>query len=239
MTSTSSSKRVYFICSLPLESAFVGVSVGSPSTLRITLRSDSDRWWHTQGLPAPQQRAPTYVKDDVPIKTIRPSLTTVCIGRRVQADKRFVLVAAPCSSRCLICLAGGGLGRGRAATEWVAPPIASSDCPRPRCRRFHAGWRAGHIGRRVPWSRNPDRRRAMASITKIMTAVVAMENSQPDDVVRVPRDSARVGESTSFLRAGEKLPMSELLEALLVKSGMTRRWRSPSMSRAARRRSSS
>jgi len=81
-----------------------------------------------------------------------------------------------------------------------------------------AGALVTHDGR-VLWSRDPSEERSIASITKVMTAVVAMENSQPDDTVTVPKDSVRVGESTSFLRAGEKLPMSEILEALLVKSG--------------------
>lgn len=72
---------------------------------------------------------------------------------------------------------------------------------------------------RVLWSRRPDDRRAMASLTKIMTAVVAIEHSRPDELVTIGRDSSTVGESTSFLRIGEKLPMRELLEALLVKSG--------------------
>ncbi|HSK48189.1 MAG TPA: D-alanyl-D-alanine carboxypeptidase family protein [Coriobacteriia bacterium] len=72
---------------------------------------------------------------------------------------------------------------------------------------------------RVIWSRNSGDERAMASITKIMTAIVAMENSKPDEIVTVPMSARTVGESTSFLDSDEKLKMSELLEALLVKSG--------------------
>jgi len=72
---------------------------------------------------------------------------------------------------------------------------------------------------RVLWSRQPDADRSMASLTKIMTAVVALENTKLTDTVIVPRAATRVGESTSFLRAGDKLSMQELLEALLVKSG--------------------
>jgi len=72
---------------------------------------------------------------------------------------------------------------------------------------------------RVLWARRVTDRRSIASLTKIMTAVVAMEHSSPDDPVTIPEDSGRVGESTSFLRPGEKLPMSEVLEGLLVKSG--------------------
>lgn len=69
------------------------------------------------------------------------------------------------------------------------------------------------------WARQPNDRRPMASITKIMTAVVALEHSKPDDVVVVPKDSATVGESTSYLRVGEQLPMHEMIVSLLVKSG--------------------
>lgn len=72
---------------------------------------------------------------------------------------------------------------------------------------------------RVLWSRQPDSRRAMASITKIMTAVVALENSSLTDTVAVTPAALRVGESTSFLRQGDRLSMQDMLEALLVKSG--------------------
>jgi len=59
----------------------------------------------------------------------------------------------------------------------------------------------------------------MASLTKIMTAVVALEHSSLSDVVTVPRQAAIVGQSSAGLVAGEKLTMFELIEALLVKSG--------------------
>lgn len=72
---------------------------------------------------------------------------------------------------------------------------------------------------RVLWSRNADQRRAMASITKIMTAVVVLENAQLDERVTIPKVSTQVGESTSYLRTGEQLSLREVLEALLVKSG--------------------
>ena len=72
---------------------------------------------------------------------------------------------------------------------------------------------------RVLWSRRETDRRSMASITKIMTAVVALEHGDMNSTVTIPRASGQVGESTAFLRPGEKLPMDQVLEALLVKSG--------------------
>ena len=72
---------------------------------------------------------------------------------------------------------------------------------------------------RVLWARQPDAERAMASITKILTAVIALETGNLSDSVKVPAAATRVGESTSFLRTGDEIPMREMLEALLVKSG--------------------
>jgi D-alanyl-D-alanine carboxypeptidase (penicillin-binding protein 5/6) len=72
---------------------------------------------------------------------------------------------------------------------------------------------------RMLWGRAPHTRRPMASITKIMTAVVALERSKTTDVVTVPRVAIKVGESSAGLVAGERLTVRELLEATLVKSG--------------------
>jgi D-alanyl-D-alanine carboxypeptidase (penicillin-binding protein 5/6) len=69
------------------------------------------------------------------------------------------------------------------------------------------------------WSRNADERRAMASVTKIMTAIVALENSSLDDEVRISARAVAIGESTAGLKSGDTLSVRELLEAMLVKSG--------------------
>ncbi len=60
--------------------------------------------------------------------------------------------------------------------------------------------------------------RAIASITKLMTAIVVLEHAKLDDVVRVSPDAARIGESTVYLRAGEELTVAELLRAMLIPS---------------------
>jgi D-alanyl-D-alanine carboxypeptidase (penicillin-binding protein 5/6) len=62
------------------------------------------------------------------------------------------------------------------------------------------------------------RPRAVASITKLMTAVVVLEQARLSDVVRVSPRAAGVGESTVNLRAGEELTVAELLQAVLVPS---------------------
>ncbi len=66
--------------------------------------------------------------------------------------------------------------------------------------------------------RNARERRAVASITKLMTAIVTLERARLSDLVTVSGRSSRVGESTVYLRAGERLTVSALLRATLVAS---------------------
>ncbi len=66
--------------------------------------------------------------------------------------------------------------------------------------------------------RNADARRQIASITKLMTAIVVLERAKLSDVVTVSPQAARIGESTVYLRAGERLTVAELLRATLIPS---------------------
>jgi len=68
-------------------------------------------------------------------------------------------------------------------------------------------------------SRNADVRLPMASTTKMMTALVAVERSRPDERVRISASAAAVGESSASLVAGERIRMRDLLAGVLVASG--------------------
>ncbi len=70
----------------------------------------------------------------------------------------------------------------------------------------------------VLYSLNGDKRRAIASITKIMTALVTIARTKPNDRVVVRGPAPAVGESTFGLRGGEKLRVRDLLTAALVQS---------------------
>lgn len=67
-------------------------------------------------------------------------------------------------------------------------------------------------------ARNARQKLAIASITKLMTVVVALERAELADVVRVPAGASRVGESTVYLRPGEKMTVADLARAALVPS---------------------
>jgi serine-type D-Ala-D-Ala carboxypeptidase (penicillin-binding protein 5/6) len=60
--------------------------------------------------------------------------------------------------------------------------------------------------------------RAIASITKLMTVIVALQHLKLDDVVTVPRLATRVGEASVPLRSGEQITVRELVEAALIPS---------------------
>lgn len=71
----------------------------------------------------------------------------------------------------------------------------------------------------VYFERNADEQSKIASITKVMTAIVALENASLTDTVTVDHAAATVGESTSDLKEGDTLAMEQALRALLIPSG--------------------
>ncbi len=76
----------------------------------------------------------------------------------------------------------------------------------------------GGSGGTVLAAREADVPRAPASITKLMTVLVALDHARLDDVVTITSQSAKIGESTIMLRAGEKLTVRDLSIAALVPS---------------------
>src|ERR671919_635567 len=71
---------------------------------------------------------------------------------------------------------------------------------------------------RVLWERNADERRPIASVTKIMTGLLAVEATDPDEVVTASRNAATQTGAVLGLDAGETQPVRELLMALLLQS---------------------
>ncbi|MEE0835498.1 MAG: D-alanyl-D-alanine carboxypeptidase family protein [Clostridia bacterium] len=68
------------------------------------------------------------------------------------------------------------------------------------------------------YEKNADLRHAMASTTKIMTALVALENCKLDNTVTVSSDAVGIIGSSVYLYAGEQMTMESLLYALLLES---------------------
>ena len=68
------------------------------------------------------------------------------------------------------------------------------------------------------WARAADRRLAPASLTKMMTALLALESGRLDETVTVGKGAAGVGGARLGLRAGDRLRASDLLAATVVRS---------------------
>ncbi len=70
----------------------------------------------------------------------------------------------------------------------------------------------------VLYEQNADHRLAMASTTKIMTALVAIEHLDTERIVRIPRKAVGIEGSSAYLYEGECISVRDLLFALLLQS---------------------
>ncbi|HEV3001036.1 MAG TPA: D-alanyl-D-alanine carboxypeptidase family protein [Solirubrobacteraceae bacterium] len=70
----------------------------------------------------------------------------------------------------------------------------------------------------VVYQRNAGERRPIASTTKLMTALLALEGIALDDVLTAPGYQAGAAESVVGLREGERMTVRDLLRALLLPS---------------------
>lgn len=68
------------------------------------------------------------------------------------------------------------------------------------------------------FAKEADSRRAIASTTKILTALVVMEKTSPDDEVVISANAAATGGAVIGLKAGERRKVGELLKALMLAS---------------------
>lgn len=72
---------------------------------------------------------------------------------------------------------------------------------------------------KVLYQQDSKKRVPIASTTKIMTALVALENYELGEVVTVSQNAASQIGADVFLRAGEKITVEQLLYCMLIKSG--------------------
>ena len=70
----------------------------------------------------------------------------------------------------------------------------------------------------IVYSKNASSRVPMASTTKIMTAIVAIENGDLDKSIIIPKEAVGIEGSSIYLKENERLTLSELLYALLLES---------------------
>lgn len=72
---------------------------------------------------------------------------------------------------------------------------------------------------RILAEKNSDKKQPMASTTKIMTAIIALENGDLSSKVKVSKRAASVGGSSFGLAAGDEISLENMLYGLLLCSG--------------------
>ncbi len=65
---------------------------------------------------------------------------------------------------------------------------------------------------------NADERRGMASTTKIMTAIIAIETGKLDEKFEIPKEAIGVEGSSLYLKAGEAMTLRELVTGVMLQS---------------------
>lgn len=71
---------------------------------------------------------------------------------------------------------------------------------------------------RVLWGKNEHEPYAMASTTKIMTAILALESGRQDEIVTVSARATSAPKVKMYLSAGEKVRLGDLMLALMLES---------------------
>ena len=71
---------------------------------------------------------------------------------------------------------------------------------------------------RILYEKNADQIMPMASTTKIMTAIIALENGNMDDVVTVSKKAASMPKVHLGMREGEQYYLKDLMKSLMLES---------------------
>jgi D-alanyl-D-alanine carboxypeptidase len=108
---------------------------------------------------------------------------------------------------------GGGTGSARQTVQGTEQGAVAP--PRVQARAVIL---ADESTGQVLFERNASSARAMASTTKVMTALLALERLDERKVVVIGSGPPQVGEESLRLRQGERLTVRQLLLGLLVKS---------------------
>lgn len=72
---------------------------------------------------------------------------------------------------------------------------------------------------RVLFEKNADEIHRIASITKIMTAILAIESGKMNDVVTIKKQAVYAEGSSIYLQMGEKIKLEDLVYGLMLRSG--------------------
>ncbi len=70
---------------------------------------------------------------------------------------------------------------------------------------------------RILYEKNASDPKRIASITKIMTAIIAIESGKMDEEVHVSKNAVYTEGSSIYLEEGEEIPLKDLVYGLMLK----------------------
>jgi D-alanyl-D-alanine carboxypeptidase (penicillin-binding protein 5/6) len=94
----------------------------------------------------------------------------------------------------------------------------ASPAPKPPTIQASSAILVDAVSGQVLYEKNADLPRPPASTTKIMTAILLLENTRPDDVITASKRASETGGSSLNLQPGEKITARDLLYALMLRS---------------------
>ena len=100
----------------------------------------------------------------------------------------------------------------------AAPASAVAATPPPRVPTADSAIVVDARDGTVMFAKRPDAERSIASTTKLMTALLALEKADPNAIFTAPAYNAQPAESRINLREGERMTVKDLLQALLLES---------------------
>ena len=96
-------------------------------------------------------------------------------------------------------------------------PVTTVFADEPKIAAQGAALIDGRTGRLL-WGKNADQTMSMASTTKIMTAILVLENTDLDEIVTVSRNAVCQPEVHMHLQEGEQWKVGDLLSAMMLRS---------------------
>lgn len=101
----------------------------------------------------------------------------------------------------------------------VAEPLSAADDAQQLEVSARASVLVDRASGRVMYAQNADELLPIASTTKIMTALLALEQSKPGDMVTASQNASGVPGTSIYLSVGETLTMRDMLLGLMLRSG--------------------
>ncbi len=99
------------------------------------------------------------------------------------------------------------------------PASAAEQAPEPPRNNAKGATLIDVASGRIIYSKQGDEPMLIASLTKIMTAIVAIEHGNLDDIATVSRKAAGKEGSSIYLKVGEKIQLRNLIYGLMLRSG--------------------